>query len=338
MREPAFWRRKAGIAAKVLSPLAAAYGGIAGGRLHRPGARAQVPVICIGNPTAGGSGKTPTAIAVVHRLAAAGENPMLLTRGYGGQLAGPVWVDASRHSAQQVGDEPLRLVRAARTVVSRDRVAGAKAAAAAGATVIVMDDGFQNPSLHKDLSILTVDARRGIGNGHVLPAGPLRAPLDLQLTLAQAMIVMGEDHGADDVAERARLRGLQIFRAHLVPDREVIANLEARAVLAYAGIGDPSKFFATLAAAKVQIAATHAFADHHRYTAADARALLGRATTERLVLVSTEKDVARLQHNPVLAELAARTIALPVTVVLDGGAAFGTFLMERLAAARLARA
>src|SRR6185295_300855 len=188
MQAPGFWWKKSGAAAALLSPLAAIYGSVAARRLAQSGERTGVPVICIGNPTVGGAGKTPTAIAVARMLISAGERPAFLTRGFGGRLAGPVIVEPS-HAAAEVGDEPLLLARVAPTVVSRDRVAGARHAIAAGATAIVMDDGFQNPALAKDLSILVIDGTRGIGNGHVIPAGPLRAPLAPQLGRAHAILV-----------------------------------------------------------------------------------------------------------------------------------------------------
>jgi len=179
MRAPRFWWDPPGILSTLLSPLAAIYGSVAARRLEQPGERVGIPVICIGNLTVGGAGKTPTALAIAHMLLAAGEKPMFLTRGYGGRLAGPVMVDPA-HTAVQVGDEPLLLARVAPAIVAQDRVAGARLAKDNGASVIVMDDGFQNPALTKDLSILVVDAR-GTGNGRVLPAGPLRAPLKTQL-------------------------------------------------------------------------------------------------------------------------------------------------------------
>src|SRR5690348_2940661 len=166
MREPAFWWRKPGLAASLLAPLGALYGAVAARRMRRLGQRARAPVVCIGNLTVGGAGKTPTAIAAAQALREAGAKPAFLTRGYGGRLAGPVAV-APTHDAADVGDEPLLLARVAPTVVARDRVAGAIAAVEAGADVIVMDDGFQNPALAKDLSLLVVDGRRGIGNGKV---------------------------------------------------------------------------------------------------------------------------------------------------------------------------
>jgi tetraacyldisaccharide 4'-kinase len=163
MREPPFWWRPAGLEAKLLAPVAAIYGAVAARRLARKGRRAGAPVVCIGNPTVGGAGKTPLALAVARMLAAAREQPVFLSRGYGGRLAGPLKVDPQRHRSAEVGDEPLLLARVAPTIVAHDRVRGAEAALAAGARVIVMDDGFQNPSLLKDVAVLVVDARRGIG-------------------------------------------------------------------------------------------------------------------------------------------------------------------------------
>src|SRR6202451_1017944 len=184
IREPAFWWRNGG--GTLLAPFAAIYGAVAWSRIQGQGQPAGVPVICLGNLTAGGAGKTPAALAVAHLLLAAHERPFFLSRGYGGKLAGPVRVDPSFHHAADVGDEPLMLARLAPTIVARDRVAGARVARAAGSSVIVMDDGFQNPSLSKALALLLVDGRRGIGNGRVIPAGPLRAPLDIQILRGQA--------------------------------------------------------------------------------------------------------------------------------------------------------
>jgi tetraacyldisaccharide 4'-kinase len=205
MREPAFWWREAGLASGLLAPLAAVYGAIASARLAQRGAHVTVPVVCIGNPTVGGAGKTPLTLTLARLLQAAGDAPILLSRGYRGRLAGPLRVDAARHHAGDVGDEPLLLARVAPTFVARNRVVGARAAVAAGASVIVMDDGFQNPSLQKNFSVLVVDARRGIGNGRVVPAGPLRAPLAAQLVRADALVVVGASN--DGVAAAARGRG-----------------------------------------------------------------------------------------------------------------------------------
>jgi tetraacyldisaccharide 4'-kinase len=211
MREPSFWWREAGLTSGLLSPLAAVYGAVAASRMARPGRSAGIPVICVGNLTLGGAGKTPAAIAVARVLDAAGRRPFVLSRGYGGMLTGPVQVDPARHRAAEVGDEPLLLARFTPTVVSRDRAVGAEAARAAGAGSIVMDDGFQSPGLHKDRSVLVVDARRGIGNGQVFPAGPLRAPPGDQLRRAQALLVVGAGTAGDSVAAAAQAHGLPVF-------------------------------------------------------------------------------------------------------------------------------
>ena len=315
MRAPAFWWQPG--RGRLLSPLAAIYGTAAWLRLQAPGRSAGVPVICVGNLTVGGAGKTPAALTVARLLLAAHERPFFLTRGYGGRLAGPVPVSLSAHRAADVGDEPLLLARLAPTIVARDRVAGAQAARFGGASVVVMDDGFQNPSLKKDLSILVVDGRRGIGNGRIVPAGPLRAPLESQIARAQALVIVGPGDGAEAVAEIARRHGLALFRGRLEPDRQTLAALAGRKILAFAGIADPEKFFATLADAGVAIAERLIFADHHRYTPAEAQTLLKRAQAQNLVLLTTEKDHVRLAGDPQLTALAARAGALPVRFVIE---------------------
>ena len=331
MREPGFWWGEGSFASALLAPLAALYGAVAQWRLGRGGRRAAAPVVCVGNLTVGGAGKTPTALALARMLAAAGERPMFLTRGYGGALAGPLLVDPARHRAREVGDEPLLLARTAPTIVARDRVKGA--GIAGDASVIVMDDGFHNPSLFKDFSVLVVDGRRGTGNGRVIPAGPLRAPLEAQLGRAHALIVVGELGRAADSAERARGANIPVLQARLRPDADVIAWLRGRQVLAFAGIADPAKFFATLAEAGVVLAATRSFPDHHRYTRAEAVALCDDAQRAGLLLMTTEKDLARLSGEDQVKELAARVKALPVTLAFEDEEAMKSLLLERLAQA-----
>jgi tetraacyldisaccharide 4'-kinase len=327
MREPAFWWDPNG-GRWWLAPFAGAYGMVAAMRMRSVGRRAGVPVICLGNLTVGGAGKTPAALEVGRLLLAAHERPYFLTRGYGGRLAGPVRVEPARHTATAVGDEPLLLARLAPTIVSRDRVAGAEAAQRDGATVIVMDDGFQNPSLSKDLAILLVDGRRGIGNGRVVPAGPLRAPLEAQMANAHAIVVVGPPEGAATAIESAQRQGVAIFHARLVPDAAMIAAIGNRAVLAFAGIGNPEKFFATLLEAGVAVADQMSFPDHHSYTAGDARALLRSADADNLLLLTTEKDLVRLAGRRRLAALAARANALPVRLVIEEANAFRALILQ----------
>ena len=330
MREPAFWWRAAGPAAGLLSPVAAIYGAFAGWRMGRAGHAAGIPVVCIGNLTHGGAGKTPTAIAVARMLAAAGRRPFLLSRGYGGSLPGPQRVDPLRHHAREVGDEPLLLARAAPTIVARDRVKGAAAARAAGAGAIVMDDGLQNPALQKDLCIVVVDGRRGIGNGKVFPAGPLRAPLDRQLARAHAVLLIGSGPAGEAVAARAQARGLPVFHGRLKPDGLALAALKGRPVLAFAGIGDPEKFFQTLSEAGIDVRARLSFPDHHRYRADEAADLIARAGRDGLVPVTTEKDLVRLSGQDDLAALAAMARALPVELSVAEEGAFRDFVLARL--------
>ena len=315
MRAPSFWWKPG--SGLLLSPLAGFYGAAAWLRLQRHGRSAGIPVICLGNLTVGGAGKTPAALMVARLLLAAHRRPFFLSRGYGGRLRGPVMVNPKIHRARDVGDEPLLLAQLAPTIVARNRAAGAETARFGGASVIVMDDGFQNPSLQKDLSILLVDCRRGIGNGRIFPAGPLRAPLEAQLARAQALVMVGTGDGAAAVEQAARRHRLPIFHGRIEPDRQTLLALAGRKILAFAGIADPGKFFATLNEAGIAIAARAEFADHHQYTAAEARDLLARAEADNLLLLTTEKDHVRLGRDPQLDALAAHAGILPVRFVID---------------------
>lgn len=331
MRAPAFWWRPG--SGGWFAPLARTYGAAAAARMRFKGRSVGVPVICLGNLTVGGAGKTPAALAVARLLLAAHEHPFFLSRGYGGRLHGPMRVDTTAHSAAEVGDEPLLLARLAPTIVARDRVDGAKAARRSGASVVVMDDGFQNPTLAKDLAILVVDGRRGIGNGRVIPAGPLRAPLETQIARANALVIVGPPHGAAGVADVARRRGVAILHGHLEPDRSTLAALGSRKVLAFAGIADPEKFFATLAVAGIAVAERASFPDHHRYTAKEAQALLARASADNFVLMTTEKDLVRLAGDQRLAALANRASALPVRLMIEEKDVFRDLILKAVRAA-----
>jgi tetraacyldisaccharide 4'-kinase len=317
VREPRFWWQPPGLRATLLAPAAAAYGSIAGRQLAQRGQSCGVPVICVGNFTLGGSGKTPAVIAIARTLQAAGERVFCLTRGYGGSVVGPRQVDPHADSAAAVGDEALLLAHIAPTIVARDRVAGGRAAKAAGATIVLMDDGMQNPSLNKDLSIATIDGRRGIGNGKVFPAGPLRAPLATQLARVGVLLVVGEAANGADVVTAATTTGKPVWHGRFVPDAAAVKALAGKPVLAFAGIGDPEKFFATIAAAGITARKRVAFPDHHRFTGEEAADLIMQAEEESLELLTTEKDHARMTGDSVLAALAARARILPVTLAID---------------------
>ena len=249
------------------------------GQSRRPGAwaapprfRPPVPVICVGNFVVGGAGKTPTCLALARIARGRGLKPGFLTRGYGGAAKGPLLVDPATHNAAAVGDEPLLLAAAAPTVVGGDRVAGARLLLDQRVDLIVMDDGFQNPSLAKDLSLVCVDADVGIGNGMVTPSGPLRAPLAVQLRKADAVIVIGEGERAEPLIRAAARAGRQVLRAGLKPAR--VREWRKEPILAFAGIGRPEKFFASLAAAGATVKRTVPFPDHHRFSESDAATLL----------------------------------------------------------------
>lgn len=323
MKPPAFWFRPPGAAAWALRPLGALYqwAGAARRRTASP-QRLPVPVICVGNLSLGGTGKTPVALALLARLAAMGLRPQALSRGYGGAAKGPLRVDPARHGAFEVGDEPLLLARAAPVWVARDRAAGGLAAAEAGAGCVVMDDGHQNPHLVKDLSLIVADGGVGFGNGQVFPAGPLRESVKTGLARADAVIVVGEDvHG---VARIAAERGLPALTARLAPDPAAAAALKGRRLLAFAGIGRPQKFFDTAAAVGADVVESVAFPDHHPFAAAELAALQKRAAALGAELATTEKDRVRLP--PALRDAVA---VLPVNLLWDDDGALDA-LLERL--------
>lgn len=331
MRAPGFWWRSPPSAlARLLQPLGALYGAVTLKRMRRPGARAGIPVICVGNFVAGGAGKTPTTLALANRLAALGEAPFALTRGYGGRLSGPLRVETGRHAPVDVGDEPLLLAARLPTIVARERPAGAALARDAGASLVLMDDGLQNPSLHKDLRLAVVDGAVGVGNGLCLPAGPLRAPLAGQFGQVDALVVIGEGAAGDQVAAQALVVGKRVLRARLVPPVEIQAELAGLPVLAVSGIGRPEKFAATLRAAGAHLAGERAYGDHHAYSDADVTALIAEAKAKACRIAVTEKDMVKL--TPLWPE-AERSLLLcvPVTLVFEDEAALDALLRDALA-------
>jgi tetraacyldisaccharide 4'-kinase len=254
--------------------------------------RAPVPVVCVGNITVGGTGKTPVAINIGERLAARGLAVHFVSRGYGGRDSGPLQVDPARHGADDVGDEPLLLARVRPTWIARDRPAAVRAAVDAGAAAVVMDDGLQNPTIVKDLSFVVVDGGRGFGNGLIVPAGPLREPIAAALGRAHAVVVVGDDT-AGVAASVGRLPSL---RASLEPT-PMAYRLQGRRVIAFAGIGDPEKFFATLESLGCRLAATRSFADHHRYRDGEVASIIADGRRLDAVPVTTAKDAVRLPEG-----------------------------------------
>ena len=307
MRAPEFWRRD-GLAPALLTPLA--WGFDAAGRARRAVVRPQrapLPVACVGNLVAGGAGKTPVARSIGARLRRLGCSVHFLTRGYGGRARGPLRVDPARHTARDVGDEALMLATLAPTWVARDRPAGAFAAAAAGAEVVVMDDGFQNPALAKDLSLVVVDADYGFGNERVMPAGPLREDVARGLGRCDAVVLLGT--GPGDLAERLAGCGAALLHAALEPTPEA-QRLAGKPLVVFAGIGRPDKVFAMLAGMGCRLLGRYAFPDHHRYNPDQIMTLVEEASEKGALLVTTEKDFVRLpsEARPMVEVLNVRLV------------------------------
>jgi tetraacyldisaccharide 4'-kinase len=290
MQAPDFWRRRGAVSTALL-PASWLFDAV--GRRRRARARpvsAGMPVLCIGNLVAGGAGKTPLTLALAEEIAGRGIAAAILTRGYGGNLAGPIAVDPAVHDFRAIGDEPLLLARAAPCIVARDRPSGAALARALGAQILLMDDGLQNPSLVQDLRLIAIDGGYGFGNGRVLPAGPLREALDRGLARIHGAVVIGADRFG--LADRLGGR-LPVARAVLVPQTDA-ARWCGRRVFAFAGIGRPQKFFDTLAALGAEIVATRSFADHHPYGEAEIAHLVQAAGAAGAAAVTTAKDGVRL--------------------------------------------
>lgn len=305
MRTPEAWSRK-GAVSTLLMPVAWLYGAATGMRVGRKARyTAPVPVICVGNLTAGGTGKTPVTLAIAKLLLGDGKAPHVLTRGYGGRLKGPARVDPAQHSVREVGDEPLLLAQTAPTWVARDRTAAAAAAVDAGADILIMDDGHQNPALHRDLSLIVIDGGFGFGNGRLIPSGPLREPVKKGLARADAAVLIGSD--ATGAANR--IGSLPLLEARTVPSEQAMA-LQGHRVVAFAGIGRPDKFFDTVRDLGAELVEALAYPDHYVFPENEIMFICELASDRDAIPVCTEKDFMRLPPE-------ARLMVTPVPVGLE---------------------
>ncbi len=316
LQAPSFWYAPRGALGrlwpKLLSPLACLYAAAVRQRfsMHYP-VPMDRPVICVGNVVAGGAGKTPVVMALVALLQERGMNPHILSRGYGGSEEGPLQVSPQRDTAEDVGDEPLLLVEAAPTWVARNRALGVQAAIDTGATVIVMDDGFQNPSFFKDVSVLVIDGLAGLGNGQVMPAGPLREEFSAAIARCDAVVIVGEDRHHVSARIAGLRADLPVFTARLAPAIDA-PDVAGQAVYAFAGIGRPEKFRQTLEAAGATVEGWAQFPDHYPYVEEDLAEMMASARARGVSVYTTAKDHVRLP-----AALRAEITPFAVQLTLD---------------------
>ena len=334
-----WWQGPQSVYALALAPFGMIYGRRTLARMAQPVIfKARLPVICIGNFVAGGTGKTPFCITLAGLIKKAGRHPVFLTRGYRGRCRGPVRVSPGHHSAEDVGDEALLLARHHPTIVARDRGAGSALAAACG-DIVIMDDGMQNGTIAKDYTIALVDGRTGFGNMHCIPAGPLRAPPLQQLPFVDHLAIIGKcATGPDDMHQAVRMAaraGLPFCRARLVP-RHIATFLGLR-LMAYCGIGRPQKFFDTLQTGGAALADTRIFPDHHMFSPGEARQLLARAFMLDARLVSTEKDHIRMEYakHPSIKNLYNKTLTFSVNMKIDDGTRLISQILDRIKKRRI---
>jgi len=331
---PPFWWEPADWRAFFLSPVSSVYAAIAASRIKRAARQKMpAPVLCVGNFTVGGSGKTPVAIALARAAKSKGLRPGFLSRGYGGSFSGPQLVDAAEDSARHVGDEPLLLAQHAPVAVSKDRAAAARLLLEKGCDFLLMDDGFQSARIHFDYGLIVVDATRGAGNGHVVPGGPLRARITDQLPYTDALLVVGKGDGADNVVRTSARAGKAVFHAEMTPARG--HGLQGKRLYAFAGIGNPRKFYDTLAAAGGLVEKTRSFPDHHFYEDDEIIDLGRSAEVAGLDLVTTTKDAARLAHgSPAATAFRERLNVLEIGMVFEPSSVPATIIDATIVAAR----
>lgn len=328
MAEPLFWKSKTHPASLLLLPFSWLYRSLEA--LRRKFVHAQhpgKPVVCVGNLTAGGAGKTPTVQWLLAQLSADNMKPAVLSRGYGGSEKGPIKVDKIRHQASQIGDEPLMLAQKYEVYICADRMAALRLAVADGHDVMVKDDGFQNPGMAHHFNLIVIDGETGIGNQRILPAGPLRQPLKVGLARLDAALIIGPPNHPSVKQISAQLKAMKkpIFTGQIHA-----TQTGAGAVHGFCGIAKPEKFRASLEAQGYEVAAMSVFADHHAFNESDAQQLL----SSQLPLITTEKDMARLRgtdENSARGQLAKRAQTLPIELIIDDGAALYGLIKNALA-------
>lgn len=327
-----FWYSHNNVIARILSPFGLIYSRISEARIQLTKSESGGPLtICVGNFVVGGAGKTPLTIAVAERIARTQLRYCILTRGYLGQLEGPLWVDTEKHTSSDVGDEALVLARRFPTLVAKRRREGYLKAKETGFDIVIMDDGFQNPTVHKDISLIAMDAGAGVGNGQVFPAGPLRMRLKVQLPMTSAIVSIGDGFGGETVVQRAR-RHYQIprFKAFYEAEKN-LHRFSGRRVIAFCGIGRPEKFIETLEDAGVEVSERRFFPDHHSFTEKEAESLLTLARDRGLHLLTTEKDWVRIAAGEgSLKELKERAVPIKIKLTFDDSPEFNRFLKEKL--------
>jgi len=291
---PPFWWQKNSWQGYALAPVSYLYGRVTAKRMDMSAStEVNAPVICVGNFVVGGAGKTPTVHMLTKYAREQGFNVGILSRGHGGAITTPTVVNLKRHNAHDVGDEALLHAQKAITVVSTNRAAGAELLVQQDCTMIIMDDGFQNPSLHKDFNLVVVDAKRGLGNGFTMPGGPMRVPFRHQLLHADAIFITGNGEAAQKVIRKSARAGKPVFHSTTLASGRTKYN--GQKALAFAGIADPSKFFDTLEAIGVEIVDRQMFGDHHVFAEEECADLIDRSREQKLQLFTTEKDAARLK-------------------------------------------
>ena len=330
MRSPTFWWKKEWtLSTCLLYPFSLIYTALVQRRLRRKGVKVSVPVICVGNFIVGGAGKTPTAIALAHMLHEQGYKCAFLSRGYGGRETGPVKVNTDQHTAQEVGDEPLLLSEHGLTIVSKDRVAGARFCEKLKVDLIIMDDGMQNPALHKDVVFSVLDTR-GIGNGLCLPAGPLRAPVKNQSSLVDAVIAVDLVKEDFSIVQNEDLKNLIRFDAMIKPDKGAAEAVKGRRIVAFAGIGNPAKFYQTLFQSGALIEKTYDFADHHSYAMNEIQTIILDAQKKECAVVTTTKDFMRLKSMPGFDAIISQITVFPVALKISDERQLLQFLAKKL--------